>query len=125
MARSLPKGSSVLLVTSIPFPIPYPLYFYPHSCHVLMRPMPGTKEALKDSLDPRVAGRVRRYFKELRTRGWLWDGAEGEGLPAKALEGVNFVLFFGFAGKVPVSKGLVQIGRFPWGGLFRVREGGR
>jgi hypothetical protein len=122
VARSLPENASVLLLTSIPFPIPYPLYFYPKPCKVLMQLIPGARKALQERMNPKVAHRIRRYLQDLRLRGQLWDrGREGEEVFKESLETVSHVLLFGFVGKLPEGIGLEKAGRYSWGALYRVR----
>ena len=122
VARSLPEGASTLLLTSIPFPIPYPLYFYPKPCRVLWKPLPGTEEALRGGLEPLVARRVQHYFADLRARGWLLaEGGGGEEALRSAMEGVDYVLLFGFVGQLPEPLRMEKLGSYAWGGLYRVR----
>ncbi len=123
VARSLPRSSSVLLLTSIPFPIPYPLYFYPRSCKVLWKLLPGTGEALRRDLDPQVAERVTRYLAELRARGWLLpEGGGGEDSLLAAAREADEVLLFGFVGTFPKKPWLVKRASYPWGALYEVRN---
>lgn len=127
VARSLPMDASILLLTSIPFPIPFPLYTYPRSCRILLKQVPGVEKALDESLVPAVAQRVRRYFKDLRMHGGIWErGPKGDGEFLKALALVDYVILFGFAGKLPTSKlpaskRLVRMKSFAWGALYRVQ----
>ena len=123
VARTLPRSSSVLLLTSIPFPIPYPLYFYPRSCKVLWKLLPGTREALRTNLDPEVAERVTRYLDELRARGWLLpEGSGGEGSLLAAAREADEVLLFGFVGRFPKRPWLRKKASYPWGAHYEVRN---